>query len=166
MSKTKTLNNTSPQSVNIQIHRIYSKNQRIVIQGLSEDWTIAWSPKIDLRANPRIQEVGKERTEVVLALQINAQQEEKPVFEIYFEQAGLFTITTENPQQRETVLYGTCSNFLFPYAGVMINQILTQSSLQPVYLAPLDFIQLYRQHQQQQQDQGQQEKAQSGMAVQ
>jgi preprotein translocase subunit SecB len=155
--------NTSAKSVNVQIHRIYSKNQRVVIQGLPEDWTTHWSPQIDLRANPRIQEVGKDRTEVVLALQINAQQEDKPVFEIYFEQAGLFTITTEDSQQREAVLYGTCSNFLFPYAGVMTNQILTQSGLQPVYLAPLDFIQLYRQHQQQQ---AQQEKVQSGTAVQ
>jgi protein-export chaperone SecB len=137
-----------------------------MIQGLPEDWTAAWNPKIDFRANPRLNEIGNERTEVILALQINAQQENKPVFEIYFEQAGLFTITTEDPQQRETVLYGTCSNFLFPYAGVMINQILTQSSLQPVYLAPLDFIQLYHQHQQQQQLQAQQEKAQSGAVVQ
>lgn len=160
------LNSISPQSVNIQIHRIYSKNQRVVIQGLPEEWTADWNPKIDLRANPRVQNVDNERTEVVLALQINAQQQDKPVFEIYFEQAGLFTISTENPQQRETVLYGTCSNFLFPYTGVMINQILTQSRLQPVYLAPLDFIQLYRQHQQQQQHQAQQEKAQSGAAVQ
>ena len=115
---------------------------------------------------PKKGSLGNERTEVILALQINAQQDNKPVFEIYFEQAGLFTITTEDSQQREMVLYGTCSNFLFPYAGVMINQILTQSSLQPVYLAPLDFIQLYRQHQQQQQTQAQQEKAQSGVAIQ
>lgn len=158
--------NLSPKSVNIQIHRIYSKNQRVVIQGLPEEWTVSWNPKIDLRANPRLQDAGNQRTEVVLALQLNAQQQDKPVFEIYFEQAGLFTITTENPQQKEEVLYGTCSNFLFPYAGVMINQILTQSSLQPVYLAPLDFIQLYRQHQQQQQAQAQQEKAQSEVAVQ
>ena len=158
--------NLSPKSVNIQIHRIYSKNQRVVIQGLPEEWTVSWNPKIDLRANPRLQDAGNHRTEVVLALQLNAQQQDKPVFEIYFEQAGLFTITTENPQQKEEVLYGTCSNFLFPYAGVMINQILTQSSLQPVYLAPLDFIQLYRQHQQQQQAQAQQEKAQSEVAVQ
>ena len=150
--------NTNTQPVNIQIHKIYSKNQRVVIQGLPEEWTTAWNPKIDLRANPRLNEVGSERTEVILALQINAQQEDKPVFEIYFEQAGLFTITTEDSQQREMVLYGTCSNFLFPYAGVMINQILTQSSLQPVYLAPLDFIQLYRQHHQQQQTKAQQER--------
>ncbi len=160
----KELNSASSKSVNIQIHRIYSKNQRVVIQGLPEEWTVAWNPKIDLRANPRIQDAGKDRTEVILALQLNAQQEEKPVFEIYFEQAGLFTVTTEDPQQRESVLYGACSNFLFPYVGVMINQILTQSGLQPVYLAPLDFIQLYRQ--QQQQAQAQQEKAQSGAAVQ
>jgi preprotein translocase subunit SecB len=160
--------NTAAKPVNIQIHRIYSKNQRVVIQGLPEDWIPAWNPKIDFRANPRLNEVGNERTEVILALQINAQQENKPVFEIYFEQAGLFTITTEDPHQKEQVLYGTCSNFLFPYAGVMINQILSQSSLQPVYLAPLDFIQLYRQHQhqQQQQAQAQQEKAQSGAVVQ
>ncbi len=158
--------NTADKSVNIQIHRIYSKNQRVVVQGLPEDWTKAWNPKIDLRANPRLNKVGNERTEVILALQINAQQEDKPVFEIYFEQAGLFTITTEDPRQREMVLYGTCSNFLFPYAGVMINQILTQSNLQPVYLAPLDFIQLYRQHQQQQQAEAQQEKVQSETVVQ
>jgi protein-export chaperone SecB len=153
-------------SVNIQIHKIYSKNQRVVIQGLPEEWTVAWNPKIDLRANPRTQEMGDGRMEVVLALQLTAQQQDQPVFEIYFEQAGVFTITTEDSQQKEQVLYGTCSNFLFPYAGVMINQILTQSNLQPVYLAPLDFIQLYRQHQQQQQTQAQQEKAQNGAAVQ
>ena len=158
--------NSAPKSVNIQIHRIYSKNQRVVIQGLPEEWTISWNPKIDLRANPRVQDAGNDRTEVVLALQLTAQQQDKPVFEIYFEQAGLFTITTENPQQKDEVLYGTCSNFLFPYAGVMINQILTQSSLQPVYLAPLDFIQLYRQHQQQQQNQAQAEKEQSTLIVQ
>ncbi|MBS0351920.1 MAG: protein-export chaperone SecB, partial [Proteobacteria bacterium] len=91
--------NTSARSVNIQIHRVYSKNQQIVIQGLPEDWSKAWNPKIDLRANPRVQEMDKERTEIVLALQINAQQEDKPIFEIYFEQAGLFTITTEDAQQ-------------------------------------------------------------------
>ncbi|MBS0351331.1 MAG: protein-export chaperone SecB [Proteobacteria bacterium] len=158
--------NSDTKSVNIQIHRIYSKNQRVVIQGVPEDWNGAWNPKIDLRANPRVQEMDKERTEIVLALQINAQQENKPVFEIYFEQAGIFTITAENAQQRGMVSYGACSNFLFPYAGVMINQILTQSSLQPVYLAPLDFIQLYRQHQQQQQHQAEQEKAQSAVAIQ
>lgn len=158
--------NTPSAAVNIQIHKIYSKNQRVVIQGLPEEWTAAWNPKIDLRANPRIQEFEDGRTEVVLALQINAQQQDKPVFEIYFEQAGIFTITTQDSQQKETVLYGTCSNFLFPYAGVMINQILTQSSLQPVYLAPLDFIQLYKQHQQQQQAQAQQEKVQSEVVIQ
>ncbi len=158
--------NLSPKSVNIQIHRIYTKNQHVVIQGLPEEWTVSWNPKIDLRANPRVQYTGNDRMEVVLALQLTAQQQDKPVFEIYFEQAGLFTITTENPQQKDEVLYGTCSNFLFPYAGVMINQILTQSSLQPVYLASLDFIQLYRQHQQQQQNQAQAEKEQSAAAVQ
>lgn len=158
--------NLSPKSVNIQIHRIYSKNQRVAIQGLPEEWTVSWNPKIDLRANPRVQDVGNERTEVVLALQLTGQQDNKPIFEIYFEQAGLFTITTADPQQKDEVLYGTCSNFLFPYAGVMINQILTQSSLQPVYLAPLDFIQLYRQHQRQQQNQAQAEKEQSAVVVQ
>ena len=53
--------NPAAQPVNIQIHRIYSKNQRVVIQGLPEEWTVSWNPKIDLRANPRIQEAGKDR---------------------------------------------------------------------------------------------------------
>lgn len=152
--------------IHIQVHRIYSKNQRVVIHGLPEEWSVGWNPTLDLQANPRVQAVDENRSEVVLALQLTAKQQDKPVFEIYFEQAGQFTITVDDPQQREMVLYGTCSNMLFPYVGVMINQILAQSSLQPLYLAPLDFIQLYRQHQQQQQTKAQQEREQQSVALQ
>jgi preprotein translocase subunit SecB len=154
------------KTVHIQVHRIYSKNQRVVIHGLPEEWSIDWNPKLDLQANPRVQAVGENRSEVVLALQLTAKQQDKPVFEIYFEQAGQFTITVDDPQQREMVLYGTCSNMLFPYVGVMINQILAQSSLQPLYLAPMDFIPLYRRHQQQQQTKAQQEREQQNAVIQ
>lgn len=145
--------NQNPANTQIAIHRIYNKNHGFEIKGLPtqlKDST--WDPTLNLQANPRFTALESDQYEVVVALQITGQQSEDISFQVYLEQAGLFTLKNISAEQRETVLYGVCPNVMFPYVGVTLNQILANAGFPPVYLAPLDFIKLYQQHQKDQQE--------------
>lgn len=140
--------NASPQTgVQIGISRIYSKNHRLEIKGLPTAVEPSdWKPVIDFKANPRYSQISPQQVEVVLAIQLDIKQSEDLIVQIYWEQAGLFTFSNLSAEQLEMVAYGACPNMLFPYACVMVNQMLASNGLPPVYLAPMDFVALYRQH--------------------
>jgi preprotein translocase subunit SecB len=162
MKKETTTQETTPHQTitQIAIHRIYGKNQQFEVKGLPTQLQGAeWNPKIGLQANPRFITLASDQHEVVLAMQITLEQPETISFKVYLEQAGLFTLQNIPADQRETVLYGVCPNMLFNYAGVTLNQLLSNAGFPPVYLAPLDFIALYRQHQKEQQEKQQEETA-------
>lgn len=146
----------NPTTSQIIIHRIYGKNQQFEVKGLPTQLKGAeWNPKIGLQANPHFTTLASDQHEVVLAMQITLEQSDAISFKVYLEQAGLFTLQNIPADQRETVLYGVCPNMLFTYAGVTLNQLLSNPGFPPVYLAPLDFIALYRQHHQQNQQEKQ-----------
>jgi preprotein translocase subunit SecB len=147
----------SQPKVNIAIHRIYSKNHQFVVQGLPPENNTGWNPTVNFQANPRFTKQNDGKFEVVIAVKLQATQNDKPVFEIYFEQAGLFTLTNASETQQDGILYGVCGNMLFPYAAVTFNQFLANAGLPPIYLAPMDFMALYQQHQLQ--EKGKKEKA-------
>ncbi|MBA2650080.1 MAG: protein-export chaperone SecB [Legionella sp.] len=143
----KITDSTQSQAARIVIHKIYNKGQQFIIDGFTDDLTKNWNPQITLQANPRIQLLESGQYEVILTIHIKAQQIDKMLFQIQLEQAGLFTLQQVAEEQKELVLYGACSNALFPYAAVMVNQILSQAGLPHIYLNPLDFVTLYQQHQ-------------------
>jgi len=159
--------NKKPSGVQIAIHRIYGKNHKFEIKGMPVNLnTAGWNPKISLQANPRFTRLESGQHEIVLALQLTGEQSEQVGFQIYWEQAGLFTIKDAPAEQIETILYGVCPNMLFPYVGVSVNQMLSNAGFSPIYLAPLDFITLYRQHLQEQQQKQEQEKTQKASELQ
>lgn len=153
MTNETTQNETSTQTdVQVMIHRIYGKNQQFEVKGLpSQLQAQTWNPKMNFQANPRFTTVATDQHEVVLAMQITAEQSSDIQFKVFLEQAGLFTLKNIAADQLDTFLYGVCSNLLFPYAGVTLNQLLSNAGFPPVYLAPIDFIALYQQHKKEEQ---------------
>lgn len=146
--------NQTQNGTRIAIQRIYGKNQQFEVKGLPTQLkNTTWNPTLNLQANPRYTSLDDNQYEVVLALQIAGQQSEEMTFQIYLEQAGVFTLADIDPAQLETILYGVCPNIIFPYANVTANQLLSNAGFPPVYLAPLDFIALYQQHQKEKQQQ-------------
>lgn len=143
----------SPQvsSPQLAIEGIYTQNHQLIVHRSPREAVdlSSWAPKIDFQANPRFTDLGSDQYEVILRLHLSAHQNEQAVFEIDLEQVGILTLQAVPQEQRASVLYGVCPNYLFPYAGVLINQMLAQAAFPPVYLAPLDFIALYQQYQQQ-----------------
>lgn len=136
----------------IAVHKIYSKGQQFVVNGVPDELSKHWNPQINVQANPRITLLESGQYEVVLTLNVSAQQLGKSIFQIQLDQAGLFSLQNVPAEQKEIVLYGACSNALFPYVAVMINQALSQAGLPQLYLNPLDFIALYQEHKKQEQE--------------
>ncbi len=136
----------------VAIQGIYTKNHQLTMQVLPTRYAqqSSWSPIMDMKANPRFTDLGSGQYEVVVGLHLTLKQNDQPVAEIQLEQAGLFTLKEIPDAQRPQVLYGVCPNSLFPYASVYVNQMLTQAGFPAVFLAPLDFVTLYRQYQEQQ----------------
>lgn len=137
----------TPTDPRITVHRIYTKNHQCTIQGLSSLLEGLWKPVINLKANPHFTSLESRQYEMVLGLQITGEQSKELGFHIYIEQAGLFTLDNITTEQAPMVLHGVCSNLLFPYAGVILNHWLADAGFPPVYLAPMDFVALYKKHQ-------------------
>lgn len=134
----------------VTVKKIYTKILGVSVQGLPEHFSVSnWDPKIEIKTGPRYIHLEGNRFEVILAVQLNAQQNNNPVFESHIEQAGVFIIEDVIEESKEIILYGSCTNYLYPYVNVNLNFLLSQSGLPPVYLAPLNFINLYKEHQKQ-----------------
>lgn len=160
---TENITNQSPltdqakKPTTVGVKHIYLKSQQFVVAGQPEDLSKDWRPELSLQANPRYIEQSNNQYEVIVTLNLSAQQNGKMLFQWQVDQAGLFILENMAVEQREMVLYGVCPNALFPYIGVGLNQLLSQAGLPPLYLNPLDFVQLYRQHQTEQMNKAQQE---------
>ena len=53
-------------------------------------------------------------------------------------------LPNRTPEQIEAQLYGVGCDLLFGYAGVHINEILTQADWPPVYLLHVNFAECYQ----------------------
>src|SRR4051812_16541614 len=98
------------------VHRIYTKGQQFIVNGLPDELSKNWAPQLNMQANPRIALLESHQYEVVLTLNLSAQQSGKAIFQIQLDQAGLFTLQNVSAGHQETALYGACPNVLFPYA--------------------------------------------------
>lgn len=152
LPKDQSLSTGAAKEGRITVHKIYTKGQQSVVNGLPDELSKNWNPQLSMQANPRVTLLESGQNEVVLTLNISAQQLGKAIFQVQIDQAGLFSLQNVPAEQQETVLYGACSNALFPYAAVMINQTLSQAGLPNVYLNPLDFVALYHAHKKQEEE--------------
>ncbi len=153
-------NQTATNESRITIHKIYTKAQQFIVNGLPDELSKNWSPQLSIQANPRVTPLKSGQHEVVLTLNLSAQQLGKAIFQVQVDQAGLFTLQNVPADQQETALYGACPNVLFSYAAVMVNQALSQAGLPQVYLNPLDFIALYHEHKEQERQKKQEQAVQ------
>ena len=106
-----------------------------------------YNPKIDVQLHISHQVLDQERGvfEVVLKITVTATTSGQTAFLIEVQQAGMFTITGLNPQQREQALEATCPNALFPFAREHVNHFATHGGFPPLLLQPVNFDTMYEQ---------------------
>ena len=132
---------TDEKSCILQIH---TKNLRLTADPFIGDLAFPWRQPVSLQANPHYHALKDDRFELVLALSVQLQQDQSSCAEIVIDQAGIFVLPNRTLEQIEAQLYGVGCDLLFGYAGVHINEVLTQADWPPVYLLHVNFAECYQ----------------------
>jgi preprotein translocase subunit SecB len=109
-----------------------------------------WQPQTNLNLRSTHNAVDGDDHEVVLTITIEAKEEDKTLFLIELQQAGLFEIAGYEGEEMQAIVGSFCPNILFPYARESIAGLIQKGGFPEFVLQPINFDALYLQSKQQQ----------------
>ncbi len=127
------------------IQRTYIKDLSLEAPMGPEAFLIEQQPSINQDLATEINEVTEGLYETVLKLTVTATLEDKTVFLVEIQQAGLFVIKGLEGPHLAHVLNTVCPQVLFPYARETIDSALVKATFPPLMLPPINFEALYSQ---------------------
>ena len=107
------------------------------------------SPQITVNVQVEARRLNEQTFEVVLQITAQASHEEKPVFLVELSYAGVFNFIGIPENAMEPALLIECPRLLFPFARRIVADVTRDGGFPPLLLAPIDFLALYRNRQQQ-----------------
>lgn len=112
-----------------------------------------WKPQTNLNLRSAHTAVEESVHEVVLTITVEAKEDDKTLFLVELQQAGLFEITGYEGEELAAIVGSFCPNILFPYAREAIAATIQKGGFPEFVLQPINFDALYMQSKQQQQQQ-------------
>ncbi|MBT8108805.1 MAG: protein-export chaperone SecB [Gammaproteobacteria bacterium] len=109
-----------------------------------------WQPQTNLNLRSSHAPMEDNHHEVVLTITVEAKDEEKALFLVELQQAGIFEIAGYEGEELAAVLGSFCPNILFPYARETIANLIQKGGFPEFVLQPINFDALYLQAKQQQ----------------
>jgi preprotein translocase subunit SecB len=109
-----------------------------------------WKPQTDLNLRSSHTAVSEDHHEIVLTVTVEAKAEDKTLFLIELQQAGLFEIAGYEGEELGAIIGSFCPNILFPYARETIASLIQKGGFPEFVLQPINFDALYLQSKQQQ----------------
>ncbi len=104
-----------------------------------------WEPKTNLNLRSTHSAGTGDHHEVVLTITVETKHDDKTIFLIELQQAGLFHITGYSDEEFSAVVGSFCPNVLFPYARESIAGIVSKGGFPELLLQPINFDALYAQ---------------------
>jgi len=127
------------------VQRIYVRDASFEAPDTPEAFRRAYTPQINFSINSRSKKVDGDIYEVVLRLTADVKQDDKTVFLVEVQQAGIFEITGLEGERMEQVLNITCPSILFPYGREAVDSLVIKGSFPALMLAPINFEAVYMQ---------------------
>lgn len=131
------------------LQRIFIKDLSFEAPNSPDIFQQQYNPKIDFNLNCKNKFIKESFYEVVLRLTAEAKQDEKTLFLVEVDQAGIFDIHGLEGKQLEQVLASMCPSILFPYARETIDTLVLKGTFPPLMLNPVNFDAIYAQSLQQ-----------------
>lgn len=136
----------TPAERKISIQKIYLKDFSFESPQTPQVFTQGkWEPKTNLNLRSTHSAGQNGHHEVVLTITVETKHDDKTVFLIELQQAGLFHITGYNDEEFSAVVGSFCPNVLFPYARESIASIVAKGGFPELLLQPINFDALYAQ---------------------
>ena len=108
-----------------------------------------WKPQTNLNLRSTHTPVEDGIHEVVLTITVEAKEEDKTMFLVELQQAGLFDILGYDEDELAAIVGGFCPSILYPYAREAIAAVIQKGGFPEFVLQPINFDALYLQSAQQ-----------------
>lgn len=141
------------------VQRIYTKDLSFEAPNTPQMFQENWNPEINVGLGSEVNKIGEENFELVLKVSVEAKHNDKTVFLVEVQQAGLFLIQGFGDEETDALMGVAAPNVLFPYAREVVSDLVTRGSFPQFVLQPVNFEAVY-----QQQRQAKAEQAESGAA--
>ncbi|MEJ2602729.1 MAG: protein-export chaperone SecB [Gammaproteobacteria bacterium] len=129
----------------ISLQKLYVKDMSFESPNTPEVFTEELQPKTQLNLRSGHRELDEESFEVVLTVTVEAKADDKTVFLVEVQQAGLFRLAGVDEEQRAMLLGSFCPGVLYPYVREAISSTVQRGGYPEFLLQPIDFDGLYAQ---------------------
>jgi preprotein translocase subunit SecB len=141
------------RAVEFGIQRIYVKDISFESPTAPQSFRNQWNPQINLEVHSKANRLEGDVWEIVLQLTVQAKRDskgetkgdDKPIFLIEVEQAGIFTVKGVEGEELNRILGTYCPNILYPYAREVVDTLAVRGSFPALMLQPINFDALYDQ---------------------
>lgn len=129
------------------IEKLYVKDISLESPNTPDLFLERSAPQVELKLLNQARQAGEGLYEVQLTVTLTAKVGERTAYLVEVKQAGLFRILNVTEDMLGMILQITCPTVLFPYAREAVSDLIGRAGYQPIYLAPVNFEQLYQQQQ-------------------
>ena len=147
MADENTAQNVAQQAITGQlaIQKIYVKDVSFEAPNSPAVFTGELNPTADVHFANRTTALDAENHEVVLTVTVKVRQEERTIYLVEVQQAGIFTVRGFPAEHLGAILATACPNTLFPFAREVICELGMKGGFPQLLLAPVNFEILYAQ---------------------
>ena len=103
-------------------------------------------PDIDISVDIKANLKDENLYEIILFFKVVYEFEEKIIFMIEIEYAGLFDLSKIKKNDLEFVSLVECPKLLFPYVRQIVSNLTSYGGFPAVLIEPVDFNSIYKQH--------------------
>ena len=140
MTEKKSADNKNKQLV---LQKIYIKDFSFESPRAPEIFKADMSPQTELNIRSSSKEVGENAQEVSLTLTVEATENDKALFLVELEQAGVFIMQGYTEEERQMLVGSYCPNALYPFAREAVSDVVTRGGFPQLLLQPINFDALY-----------------------
>lgn len=127
------------------IQRVYTKDVSFESPNSPQVFLEDTQPEIKLNLGSTINQLGENNYEVVLAVHVESKHEDKTLFLVEVQQAGIFLIKNFSQKEMGPLLNIGVPNILFPYAREAVTDLVTRGSMPQLIIQPVNFEAMYAQ---------------------
>lgn len=129
----------------LAIQKIYIKDASFEAPNTPMVFTSELNPTADVQFQNRTTPLDSDNHEVVLTVTVKVTQDDKTVYLVEVQQAGIFTVRGFPEEHLGAILATACPNALFPFAREAVSELVTKGGFPQLLLAPVNFEVLYAQ---------------------
>jgi len=109
----------------------------------------SWAPQTNLNLRSNHNHIDGDVHEVTLTITVDAKDDDKTLFLVEIQQAGLFEMTGYAEEEHGAIVGSFCPSVLFAYARESIASVIQKGGFPEFILQPINFDALYAESQRQ-----------------